>query len=128
MSLGVLGDLVFEVSSSRVRTWQSQKRTRTARFAEHEVYAGKPLTEFEGDGLDEITLSVRLDATRGVVPQDELDALAEQKSIGAALQFTVGGKLVGDFTIRSIHEDHVRHDARGVLQLAIVEITLREYV
>lgn len=127
MSLGTWGDVVFEVSADLMRTWQDMKRSGEARWARHEVYAGKPLPEFIGPGLDSLTMSVRLDALRGVTPADEIKTLREQRDIGAVHPLMIGGELVFDCTLKSIGEDHRRHDAMGKPLLIIAELSFEEY-
>lgn len=127
MSIGVLGPLTFEVSADKVRTWQDARRTAPARWATHEVYAGKPVQEFLGPGLASISLSVRLDIERGVIPRDELRAMREQMDTGAVMQFTVGGELVGDFILKDVSEEWRRFSRDGVLTTAVVGLSLEEY-
>jgi hypothetical protein len=127
MSLGALGDVVFEASAEKVRTWQDMKRSGEARWATHEVFAGKPVKEFIGPGLDTITLQVRLDARLGLVPLDEVKALRRLRDTGAVNQLTLGGELVGDYTVKSLSEDQRRFDPAGVLVTVVVDLTLEEY-
>lgn len=134
MSLGVLsagvGDdnqVVFEVNADLVRTWQELKRSGSARWATHDVYAGKPVREFLGPGLDKITLLIRLDAERGVVPLDEVNKIRGFMSSGAVLQFTIGGQLVGDFSVDLSDDEWRRVSREGALTTAIISITLEEY-
>jgi phage protein U len=128
MSIAVLGPITFEVSSDKVLTWMEARRTATARWATHEVYAGKPKKEFLGPGLDKITMTVRLDITKGVVPRDEIRRMREEMNTGAVLQFTVGGELVGDFTIESVDDSWPRVSREGVVTTALVNLTIEEYV
>ena len=127
MSIGVLGPFAFEVSEDKIRTWQEAKRAASSRWETHNVYAGKPKREFIGPGLARITLSVRLDIERGVVPRDELRQMREKMDQGEVMQFTVGGELVGDFTIENLDEEWRRMSRTGVLTTAIVNITIEEY-
>lgn len=127
MSLAVLGPITFEVSADRIRTWQEARRTGAARWAKLDIYGRKPLKEFLGPGLDTITLSVRLDIARGVVPRDELRQMRQQRDKGNVLQFSVGGELVGDFTLESIEEEWTRTNAAGVITVAQVHLQLEEY-
>lgn len=126
MSIGVLGPITFEVTADKVRTWQEARRSTTARWATHDVYAGKPKKEFIGPGLSKITLSVRLDSQFGLVPTDELKQMKDQMDSGSVLQFTVGGELLGDFSIENMDEELKRFDRTGVLTTAIVALTLEE--
>lgn len=125
---GVLGPVVFEASASLVRTWRDAKRSGSARWAEHAVHLGKPVPEFLGPGLDDIAFDVRFDAAYGVVPRDELRQLRQLRDAGEVLQFTIGGELVGDYTLRDLSEQWTVFDARGVLQIAVVAVSLKEYV
>lgn len=127
MSLGTWGPVTFEASADVLRTWRDAERSGGARWAEHEVIAAKPVTEFIGPGLDTISLSVRLDLERGIVPRDELRQLREQRDLGANHDLIIGGELVGTFTLRELDEEWTRFDSRGVLRLAVVKLSLKEY-
>jgi hypothetical protein len=131
MSLAVLGTgsdaIVFEASGDRIRTWMEARRTAAARWATHEVYGAKPKREFLGPGLSSITLTVRLDITRGVVPRDEIRKMRAFMDAGTVLQFTVGGELVGDFTINDVDDSWPRVTQHGVLMTALVGLKLEEY-
>lgn len=127
MSIGVLGPITFEVSADKVRTWQEAKRAATARWATHDVYQGKPRKEFIGPGLAKINLTVRLDIDRGIVPRDELRQMRDLMNTGAVNQFTVGGELVGDFSVENVDETWTRMSRTGVLITAVVNLTLEEY-
>lgn len=125
--IGVLGPVTFEVSADKVRTWQEARRRAAARWATHDVYAGKPVREFIGPGLAQIGLTVRLDIERGVIPRDELRQLRDLMDSGAVNQFTVAGEFVGDFTLENVDEEWRRFSRAGVLTTAIVALTLEEY-
>lgn len=127
MSFGQLGDITFEASAEKVRTWTDLRRTGPARWVEHDVYGAKPVREFLGPGLSTIHMVVRLDINRGVVPRDELRALRQMRDTGVVSQFTIGGELVGDYSIEDLDEDLHRLDAKGVLITGIVGISLKEY-
>ena len=126
--IGVLGDITFEANADRIRTWMDARRTGPARWATHDVYQGKPKREFLGPGLSIIAFSVRLDIERGVIPRDELRKMRDHRDTGAVLQFTIGGELVGDFTINDCDETWTRFDRNGVLTTAVVGLQLEEYV
>ena len=128
MSMGVLGPMTFECDADKVRVWRDLKRSAASRWHEHEVYKGKPKSEFTGPGLVELTMQVRFDIERGVVPRDELRQMRKQMDTGAVMQFTVGGDLVGDFTLRDMREDLTHFGRNGVLTVAVATITIREYV
>lgn len=128
MSIAVLGPVTFEVSADLIRTWKEAKRTGAARWAQHDVFAGKPVLEFIGPGLASITLSmIRLDMERGVVPRDELRQLRDMRDTGAVNQFTIGGDLVGDFIVEDVDEEWHYFSRNGVLTIATASLSLKEY-
>ncbi|HEX4461537.1 MAG TPA: phage tail protein [Polyangia bacterium] len=127
MSIGVLGPITFEVSADLVRTWQEAKRSGGARWAKHDVFGGQPVKEFIGPDLEQMNLSVRLDSQFGLVPSDELKQMRLQRDTGAVMQLTMGGELIGDFTLEHIDEDQRRFGRDGTLLMAIVSLTLEEY-
>lgn len=131
MSFATLGDgdtkVTFEVSADLVRTFTDLNRRGSARWAEHNVYAGKPVSEFVGPDLDSFEFSIRFDADKGVVPRDELRNLRTLRDTGAVLPLVIGGELVGDYRIADLDEDLRRLSPTGALLTAIVKVSLREY-
>lgn len=128
MQIGTWGPVTFEVNAQRVRTWQEMRRAGEARWATHEVFMGKPVSEFQGPGLDTISLQVRIDAALGLVPENELRDLREQRDIGAVQSLVLGEHPVGRFILKALSEEHRRHDGAGRLVLAIVALSFEEYV
>lgn len=129
MSIGSLGDVVFEASSEKVKTLRDMQRQGSARFATHEIIGKKPLREFLGPGLEKITFQMQFSAGLGVDPASEMKALRELRDKGEALEFVLGGSTVGSelWTIEDLSEDWSRIDGRGKVIFANVSITLQEY-
>lgn len=127
MSIGTFGEVVFEASAERVRTWQSFQRANSARVTAHEVLEEKPRLEFLGPGLDEITLQVRLDVSFGIDPSTEIDILRDVRDKGAAKLLVIGGKNIGRFALESIEEEWRTIDHAGRLIQAVVTLKLKEY-
>lgn len=128
MQLGAFGNIVFETSDSRVRTWQQMSRKGTARFAKHVVAEGKPQLEFLGPDLEELNISIRLSAQLGVDPETELENMRAIRDAGEEKTLVVGGRVVGKFVLEEVNEEHRRHNGYGGLLLAEVQIKLTEYV
>lgn len=127
MSLGSWGPIVFEVSADKVRTFTDVKRRGKARWATHDVHLGKPVKEFLGSTLDNLSMVVRFDLDRGVVPRDELRALRKARDAGAVNTLTIGDQPVFECTLEEITEDLRRFDAHGVLTTAVAELFFEEY-
>ncbi len=127
MSIATFGSVVFETSADLLRTWSSFQRKAGIRLAAHEVLDGKPVTEFIGPGLDEISLQVKLDAGLGVNPIAEINALRAIRDAGQANSFTVHGRNLGTFTLEAVEEDWTAVDNTGLLLSATATLKLKEY-
>lgn len=124
--IGSLGNAVFQVSTDRVFTFRNLARSGTVRLEEHNVIGRKPVLEYIGPGLDQISFSVRLDRFLGVDPEKELERIREAKDAAQELPLIVGGKYLGRWIIAQADESHARHDGSGRLLVADVALTLRE--
>ena len=124
--IGALGNIAFEASDKRIRTFRDFQRKRTVKFAEHLVLDGKPKLQYVGEGLDEISFACAFSVFLGANPTDEIQAL--EKLNGAPQKLVVGPVVFGDFVVEQVDEDWKRHDGRGRLLDAVVNLTLKEYV
>lgn len=126
--IGTLGDVAFEVSTDKVLTFQSLRRAGKARYQKHDVIRTKPVLEFVGDDLDEIPLTIRLDATKGVNVIGEITRLRDYKTNGERLTLIMGGNVLGDFVIESADDTWERVTNRGQPIVASVSLSLIESV
>ncbi len=122
------GPVVFAVSRKEIRTFSGFTRKGTATFAEHAVLSSKPLLEFVGEGLDEISLRIELSTTHGLVPETEIEQLRKIKKAAEALPLIVGDKVLGNFVLVEIAEEWTAINNKGVLVKAACNLSLREYV
>ncbi len=126
--IGSLGNIVFETSSDRIRTFDDFTRESAANFAEHRVLDQKPRLQHTGLELDKIKFSVRLDAMLGVIPSKEIENFQDMLMAGESQKLIVGGKVVGDFVLLSIGEQWTTVDAKGCVIVAVLDLSLKEYV
>lgn len=128
--LGILGFVAFETSSHLIRTFNNLQRSGSSRWATHEIIRKKPVSEFLGPGLEQITFNMRLDVSLGVDPADSFIFLRWSRDNGFAMPFILNGQPVSEnlWAIISLHENWVNVDNHGKLLAAEVEITLMEYV
>lgn len=126
--LGAFGDVVFNVSREVVHTFKGFTRKSSASFAEHALVEGKPLLQFTGEGLDEISFSIQLDINIGLSPIKEIDKLREIKKAGEALPIIVGSYVLGHFALISLDETWSVIDNKGRLIKATVTLNLKEFV
>ena len=77
MPIGSLGPIIFEVSSSKARTFKDMKRNTKGRYGSHEIIGGKPVIEFMGPDGEELSFTMQFSVAWGLNPQEEV-----QKVIG----------------------------------------------
>lgn len=124
--VGSLGDVVFEVSSDKILTHNDCIRDTKANFAEHEVIEGKARLQYIGQGLQEFSLAITLDASF-CAPEEEMKRLDLMQENGEAHRLILGGRIFGHFVIESKTENRARTDGQGYVQLAHVQLKLKEY-
>lgn len=124
---GSFGDIEFECSSKVVRTFDDYRRKTAARFAEHKLIGRKPLLEFLGEDLNEISFKIKLVRSLGVDPKEEADKLRELCLTGSAEFLTIGEDVIGQFVLESIDED-VEYWERGEILISELKVRLKEYV
>lgn len=127
--IGSLGDVVFETSTQKVRTFDDLSREGSSRWGTHEILHQKPLSEFVGPGQEDIRFTIRLDAGLGVNPSEELEKLRKMRDTGEVTYLIIGGETVTTnyWYIESIKERQKNFTGRGILTLAVVELSLKEY-
>lgn len=123
MMWAVLGDIEFEL----VNHPSQQSERTTADYAEHARMQGKPLLEWIGDGLDELTLELALHAAL-VDPEEQIRTLKAAKSAHQPLPYVLGsGDYRGVYLITALDVTTRKTTAEGRLLSALVTLTLREY-
>lgn len=125
--IGSFGEVVFLVSARLVRTFEQLERSSRAIYADHETVAGKPASEFTGLALDEVPLTMVLNAALGVNPAEEAETLRNMLASGKAYPLIIGGRMWGNFTLREVSEV-VNHTLGGGILISTVEVSLVEYV
>ena len=126
--IGTFGNIVFETSADKVLTFDGFVRKGSAQFAEHPVIDGKTKLQHTGDGLDEVSFSVKLSASLGVNPSNEIEKLREIKAAGDPKKLIMGMKVIGDFVLTSVEDAWDRVDNLGNIFVSTVNLTLKEYV
>jgi hypothetical protein len=129
---GIYGAIAFGKTRGRIETFSEINRKYTGRFAAHMVHLRKPLLEWAGNDLLEITMRVGLNAAWC---GDPLPLLAEwhflhENAIAAPL--VVGTKPMGPglslFVITELNEAHKCWLRGGQLISVDLEATFKEYL
>lgn len=127
--IGSYGDIVFEVSPKKTQTFTDFNRKGSAIWNDHEIVGLKPKSEFNGPGLEEISLVMLLKAELGINPIKQLEKLRKMRDSGKVAPFILGGKPISQnyWSIQQITESHKVIDNKGNTLSAEVEISLKEY-
>lgn len=128
MIIGYLGDIVFSVSKNLVRTFDSFNRSGFARWATHEVVGDKPLLEFLGPGVEEISFEMQLSTSLGVTPEEELAKLRALRDDGKPAMLIINGEVVGDhdWAVEALTETVTYWGKGGKMLSAKASATLKE--
>ncbi|CEG29791.1 phage tail protein [Bacillus sp. B-jedd] len=127
--IGTFGDIVFEVSTSKTKTFKEFERSGSARWNDHEILGKKPKSEFLGPSLEGISFTILFKVELGINPIKEIEKLRKMRDTGKAASFVIGGKPISAnfWTIRELNEAHQLVDQNGNLLAAEVKVDLKEY-
>jgi len=130
MQVGVLGDIVFQVSSKVIKTFDNLQWSGSARYSEHNRHLTNTLTEFTGIDPDTMSFDMEISAYLGVDPMTELVKIWTYERSGKPLTFVVGEKAYGKYkwTIKSHKIKMKTYDKRGNVTSVSVSINLLEYL
>ncbi|MBQ3396322.1 MAG: phage tail protein [Synergistaceae bacterium] len=128
--IGSYGDIVFEVSSERVKTFRDFQIQRSAKYSEHAIHGRKALLEFTGLSPASLSINIRLDAGLGLNPKEELNMLYEVLNNHITMPFILDGEPQGDnlWVLESIDEKREIIDNHGTLIAAEITLKLKEYI
>lgn len=128
--VGCLGDIIFTVSRSVVRTLDNMEWSGSARYATHERHLTHALTEFTGLDPDEITFDILLSADLGVDPITEVVKLWNIERSARAVPLTVGTKGYGKYRWNIVNHKMKMKTfyGNGDVHTATVSVSLQEYL
>lgn len=129
MIVGFLGSIPFLSSRWKVRTFDEFNRQGDARWQTHDLVGQKPLLEFVGPGIEEISFKMLLRQDLGVSPETEAQKLRTLRDEGTVVPLIIGNKPVGGgfWVITSISEQTAYWSRFGHAQSIQLSITLKEY-
>lgn len=130
MQIGVLGDIVFQVSSTIVKTFDKLQWSGSARYSEHKRHLINALTEFTGLDPDTISFDMELSVYLGVDPAIELDKVWTYERSARPLSLVIGEKVYGKYkwTIVKHKINAKTFDRLGNMASAVVSVDLLEYM
>lgn len=129
MYIGYMGDVVFVVSDDYLLTPSNLQRSASSRWAQHDLILSKPVSQFTGPGLEEISFDLQLIESMGVDPLKQLQTLRRMRDTGAVFPLIIGGRPVTQnyWRIDSLSEGSNFYSASGKLIQTKVNVKLVEY-
>ena len=88
----------------------------------------KPVLEFLGPGLEEISFKVQLLSSLGVDPDKEIKVLQEMRDAGEVGQLIFGETKIGKFVITDLSASEGPRDKQGAPTWIEAEINIKEYI
>lgn len=127
--IGSFGKVTFFASADTIRTIEDFKRDSAGRWANHDVLGRKPVSQFNGPGLDKIGFKIRFDVRYGMNPRKEMDALLEMERSGQVATLIIGGTPVGvsKWKITSLSQSWTHIDNAGRVLIGEASLSLEEY-
>ncbi|RNB72182.1 phage tail protein [Brevibacillus panacihumi] len=128
--IGSFGEIIFEVSIDKVRSFDDFSRSASSRWNAHERFGQKPRSEFLGPSLDVINFVMRFDARFGMDPKAEMDRLLSWCREGRAETLIIGGTPIGmdQWTITSVTQNWLTLDGTGKVIIGEADVTMEEYM
>lgn len=129
---GIFGAIIFGRSRGRIHTFYELERKYTGRFGSHMVHLRKPLLEWAGNDLLEISMRLTLNSTWCGDPNAILAEWHFFHENAIAAPLIIGGKPMGPglslFVITDMNEGHRHWLPGGQLISVEVGVTFKEYI
>jgi hypothetical protein len=129
--IGLYGTIFFHSGSTGLSTFNEMRKTVTARWNDHPVHMSKPLLEYSGPQLIEVTFRMELIKPFTVDPLSTIITLEEIMDLAIPLPLIIGMKPMGRgvslFVLTNLQHEMKYFYRDGGLLGASVEVQLKEY-
>lgn len=127
--IGSYAGIIFEINDKKKLTFTQFTRSVSPRWDTHDVLQSKPLPEFQGPGLDDISFDIKLRADWGINPEEAMSKLREFATKGHTSAFIKGNKPISQnhWVIKKVTEEHRTIDNKGNVLSMDVSLSLLEY-
>lgn len=128
--IGAFADLVFEVSTQKVLTYDEYKRESKARYAKHELINQAAALEWLGYDLETISFKMIFNARLHVNPAEEAEKVRRLCLDGVADYLILGNAVIGNnlWVIESVTEAAQFWDNAGNILVSAVDVKMLEYL
>lgn len=130
MPIAVFGPKVFEVTQSKIYTFDGFQYSSNLNTDKQDAAGKKPSTLNKGPGLDAFGITIVLDAAFGVNPRREIDDWLAIKDAGIAYPFILGNRPFGQnkWLLVDVQATVQAIDNAGNILRAEVSLKFDEYV
>lgn len=130
MQIGMLGDILFQVSDTVVETIKDAQWSGSARYAIHQRHMTNAKTEYTGIDPDQMSFDIVLSAYLGVNPLTDLVKIFNYERNGTPVPLVIGRKIYGKYrwTITQHSAKFDYYDNEGDVSQCTVSISLQEYL
>jgi Phage protein U len=130
MAIATFGNKVFQVSASKMYTFNEFQYSSSLQTEKQDVLERKPSTYNKGPDLDSMSFKIHLDAMFGVNPRAEMESWISIMNEGIAYPFILGGKPLGSskWLLVSVGESNVNIDNAGKILGIDIDLKFDEYV
>ncbi|SHO50063.1 phage tail protein [Anaerocolumna xylanovorans] len=127
--IGYFGDIIFETSEDKIRTFRNLKQAASATYSDHKRYKKKPQREFEAPNNQTASFEMKIKAGHGVSPRKMKTKVIKYCQNGTVCPFVIGGHKIGGgkWTIDSVDATFDEVWNRGELVSVTISITATEY-
>lgn len=129
--IGLYGPVVFGTTGAGVSTFDDMHKTVSARWGVHEVFGAKPMLEYSGPQLIELTFSMDLITPATVNPTSTITMLQEIMDLAIPLPLVIGSMPMGRdaslFVMQSLEVIPEYFFRKGTIMGAKVQVSLKEY-
>lgn len=131
MQIGLLGDIIFEVSDKMVMTISNAQWSGSANWQTHQRHLTNALTEFTGIEPDRFNFEIVISAYFGVQNvQTAISQLFHYERTGTPVPLTIGAKGYGKYrwSVLNHNTKLEQYDREGNLTSCTVSVQLQEYL
>lgn len=129
MTVGSLGDIIFEVSSSKVETLKNLKKSGSVSYGKHKRHCGSTLLEFTGKDPGNFSFDITLSSSLGVDVAKEIEKIEAAEQSGKAMRLILGMSIYGKKCVIVNHSVNYKYFDKAQNPLvADVSVSLTEYV
>ncbi|MGN0444253.1 MAG: phage tail protein [Acutalibacteraceae bacterium] len=126
MKVGVLGDIVFEVSDKAIKTFQKSEYSGAAKIQIHSRHGKVGLVEWTGRDPKTHELTFKVSKHLGATPEDDIKKIEKYVKEGTKLSLTIFKKKYGNYLIQKYNVSEKDYDKKSV-STADISVSLIEY-